>query len=286
MAFLVLSRPTSPLDLLIIVIVLAVLVGARELPKRLNASLRPLWIPVVVIVAVAGVFLLIAGAPQPLGLPPKHPATLPANVWTTLRLTGVRLQQCIGNFGWLSIPVPTWVVVVWTSCVAALTVASAALSRRCRRSLFVLALLIVALPVVLESPRINELSTWWQGRYWLPIVIGFPLVASTFDWPDRWRRDAERLRRRAVWLALALAMLLTAAQSTSFIATLRRYETAAEWVPPGGKVPVVVLFFAGAIVFVTLVVFTVARAPRDPGHLPEPESGSGREASNPEPQLA
>ena len=47
-ALLVLSRPTSPLDLVIICIVFALLVGWRGLRRRFhNPSLRPVWIPVV-----------------------------------------------------------------------------------------------------------------------------------------------------------------------------------------------------------------------------------------------
>ena len=110
-------RSTPP----IITVVVALLIGWRGLRQRLNPSLVPLWSPVLVAVIVAGGFLAVVGPPpRILGVPPLHPASLLSNMWTTLRLTGVRLRQCIGDFGWLDTPVPTWVVIVWTSCVGRL----------------------------------------------------------------------------------------------------------------------------------------------------------------------
>ena len=41
-----------------------------------------------------------------------------------------------------------------------------------------LGLSIVGLPIVLESPHIDSVGAYWQGRYWLPLAIGVPLVAS------------------------------------------------------------------------------------------------------------
>jgi Predicted membrane protein (DUF2142) len=261
---LVVSRPTSPLDAGIITIVLVLLVGWRGLRQRLNPSLVPLWVPVLVAVIVAGGFLVVVGPPPVLGVAPPHRASLLSNMWTTLRLSGDRLRQCIGDFGWLDTPVPTWVVIVWTSCVAALTALALALSAQCRRALPVLALLILAMALALESPTINTLNVWWQGRLWLPVAVGFPLVASTFQWPSRrlWDRRTDRH-----WVApavvLGVGLVLFAAQVASFTRALRRYEFGLGvraglrpiWSPPGGHDPVVVAFVVGAVVTLALVVF-------------------------------
>ena len=122
---LVLSRPTSPLDLLIIALVLAVYVGWRELREGLNPSLRTLWIPVALALAVSALFFVIDGPPHLIGVGPRHPAGLLSNIATTLRLTGGYVEQGIGNFGVLDIPAPTWVIAVWTTCLTALTAAAA-----------------------------------------------------------------------------------------------------------------------------------------------------------------
>ena len=97
----------------------------------------------------------------------------------TLRLTGPRLLQTIGDFGWLDTPAPHLTKVIWIVAVAALVVLGLAISARCRRALPLLALAIVAMPVLFEAPKLNASGTYWQGRYWLPLIVGVPLLAST-----------------------------------------------------------------------------------------------------------
>jgi hypothetical protein len=277
---LVLSRPTSPLDAAIITVVLALLIGWQGLRQRLNSSLVPLWSPVLVAAIVAGGFLVAFGAPRLTGVPPVHPAGLLSNMWTNLRFTGVRLRQCIGDFGWLDTPVPTWVVIVWTSAVAGLTVCALTLSAPCRRALPVLALLILAMPEILYAPQMDTVFVNWQGRYWLPVVVGFPLVASTLQWrsrPPGHRRVDERWV--APILVLGLGLVLLAAQVASFTRALTRYEVGlgvaaaspTRWLPPGGHYPVVAAFVVGAAVTLALVVFVVM-SPRmkvDPMSAPD-----------------
>lgn len=261
---LVLSRPTSALDLAAVVVVMAFFIGWRRLRERLNRTLAPLWIPVVVAVVVAGGFILVCGSPHLTGVAPAHPVGLLSNMWTNLRQTGADLRQCIGNFGWLDTPVPMWVVIVWGSCVAGLVALALALSASCRRALPVLVLSILALPEVLFAPEMNTFSGDWQGRYWLPLAVGIPLVASTFRWPVRShvhrRTDRERI---APALVLGLGLVLFAAQLGSFTHALTRYETGlgvragapTVWLPPGGHDPVVIAFVVGSLLTLALVVF-------------------------------
>ena len=263
---LVLSRPTSPLDAVIIAVVLAFLVGWHGMRQRLNSGLVVLWSPVLVAAIVAGGLLVAVGSPRLTGAPPVHPAGLLSNMWTNLRLSGVRLRQCIGDFGWLDTPVPTWVAIVWTSAVAGLTAFALTLSAPCRRALPVLALLILAMPEILYAPQMDTVYVNWQGRYWLPVVVGFPLVASTLQWrsrPSGRRRVDERWV--APTLVLGLGLVLLAAQVASFTRALTRYEVGlgvaagspTRWLPPGGRYPVVVAFVVGAVVTLALVVFVV-----------------------------
>ena len=272
---LVLSRPTSPLDLLIIVVVLAVYVGWRGLRERLNPSVRRLWIPVALALAVAALFLVIDGPPHLIGSPPRHPAGLLSNVATTVRLTGGYLEQCIGNFGVLNIPVPTWVTAVWTACLTALTAAALVLSAPCRRALPVVALAIVAMTIALEAPKINVVGTYFQGRYILPVVVGFPLVASSFEWRGRLLVPQRTLARSA----LVGGIVLFAAQLAAFNRTLQVYKSGqgilgqtSAWLPPGGEFPVQLVFVVGAIVTLAFVVFMMLpRVNIDP--LPTPDLG-------------
>jgi hypothetical protein len=260
---LVLSRPTSPLDAVIIVVVMTLLIGWRGLRPKV-AGLVPLWSPVLVAVIVAVGFLVAFGPPHLTGVPAAHPVGLLSNMWTNVRLTGVWLRQCIGDFGWLDTPTPSWVVIVWTSCVGGLTAVALIVSAPCRRALPALAFFILAMPEILFAPQMNAVSEPWQGRYWLPVVVGFPLVASTFRWPTRWLRYRPAIRR---WIpaavALGLGLVLLAAQIASFLHALTRYEVGlgvragspTVWLPPGGRSFVVVAFVIGAVVTLALVVF-------------------------------
>jgi hypothetical protein len=281
---LVLTRSTSPLDAAIIAVTVAFLIGWRGLRQMLHSHLALLWVPVVVAVIVAAGFLLIVGLPPLVGVAPRHPASLLSNMWTTLRLTGPRLLQCIGDFGWLDTPVPIWVMVVWTTCVAGLTAFALAISAPCRRAIPVLALLVVAMTLAVESPKMNSAGPWWQGRYWLPLLVGFPLVASTLQL--RGRADGHR---RSGWVGpaavLGLGSVLLAAQIASFAHALTRYEiglgvpagSPTVWSPPGGSDLVMVAFVIGAIVTLALVVFmTVVRREVDP--VIGLKSGSERDA--------
>jgi hypothetical protein len=262
-ALLVLSRPTSPLDAAIITVVLAFLIGWKGLRRRLNPSLVPLWSPLLATVILAGLFLAVFGLPHLTGVAPRHPAGLLSNMWTTLKLTGPRLRQCIGDFGWLDTPVPAWVVGLWTACVVGLIALALTLSSACRRALPVLALLILAMPLALESPQINTVDVYWQGRYWLPVAVGVPLVASTFTWRPR-RHEHRRIGREwvAPALTLGLGLVLLAAQIGSFEHALTRYEVGLDvpagsptfWLPPGGHDPVVVAFVGGAVLTLALAV--------------------------------
>jgi hypothetical protein len=185
-------------------------------------------------------------------------------VWLTLRLTGSRLRQGVGDFGWLDTPVPTIVVVVWALALVGLLVYGLAVSDRCRRALPLLALAILALPVIFETPELNTVGPYWQGRYWLPLALGLPLVASSVRLgkthqvaPGRWARPAS-LRLTGF---LGVGLLLVGGQVVAFLAALHRYETGigaapgspVEWSPPGGTVIVTSLFVMGQLLLLALL---------------------------------
>ena len=111
---LILSRPISPANAGVILIVLGTLVGwrrSRAILRRPN--IRPLWLTAALATVLAGFYLLMAGLPDLLGEPSEPPFSITGAVWLTLRLTGQRLRQCVGDFGWVDTPAPAWVVALW-----------------------------------------------------------------------------------------------------------------------------------------------------------------------------
>ncbi len=110
------SRPISPVNAGIVLVVLAVLAGRSRL-RALAASTgaRLLAAAVVVAVAVAGVLAVVGGTPQLLGTRTVPPLSFGAAFHEVLTLDPSRLQQAIGLFGWTDTPIPTWVTVAWTT---------------------------------------------------------------------------------------------------------------------------------------------------------------------------
>lgn len=226
---LILCRPTSWVTALVILLVLGVLGGWKRC-RQLVGTLRPLWITLALALAVAGSFLLIVGTPTLLGIK-EHPSlSLAGSIRLTLRLMGGQLRQTIGVFGWLDISAPTWVIALWVAAIVALVAYALAVSQRARRALPLVALAVFAYPFLFETSQLNTVGPYWQGRYWLPLAVGLPLVAAAVVPP---------LKRS--WV-LGVGILLAGAQLGAFISTLNAYNghpvrpgSSALWVPPGGS---------------------------------------------------
>ena len=180
---------------------------------------------------------MISGSPELLGAPQKPPLSLLSNIWLTLRLTGERGVQTIASFGWLDTPAPHIVTLLWVCAVVGICAYGLARSARCRRVLPLLILVIVVLPVVFESPRINGVGTYWQGRYWLPLAVGLPLIAAVAE-----------IRRWSPWIALV--GLLVVAQIATFSIALHRFD----WSPPASTAVVVTMFVIGQLLLTAFVV--------------------------------
>jgi Predicted membrane protein (DUF2142) len=244
---LVLTRPTSPANALLILAVLGVLCGWRRCRELAN-TLRPLGAVIIGAVAVSACFLLVFGAPSPIGIGEHPPLSLASGVWLTLRLMGGQLRQTIGDFGWLNLPAPTWVIVLWIVVVAVLVTRGLVVSPRLRRALPLLGVAIFACPFLFETPLLNTVGPGWQGRYWLPLAVGLPLAASTVRPP---------LRR--AWV-LVVSGVVFVAQLGAFWSALRAYnglpvrpKSSVLWHPPGGAALTIAVFVVGQVLLVGLV---------------------------------
>jgi hypothetical protein len=143
-------------------------------------------------------------------------------------------------------------------------------SRRARFALPLLAAAIVLMPVVFESPQMNTVGTYWQGRYWLPLLVGLPLVASSVLPRTIFGAALSAVHARYWRVAgfAALVALLVAAELGAFLTALQRYETglgtkpagAVDWAPQGGTALVIALFVIGQLLLVGFVAWNSLHA--------------------------
>ncbi len=262
---LILTRPASPLNAAIIVITLAIVTGwSRFRGLVRDKGTFVIRLSVVIALIVCAVELIVGGIPALTGLPQRPPFSIWRSMWWTFSLTLHRLRQGVGSFGWLDTPVPEAVWVIWATVFAMATAAGLYVSSRCRRALPFLALVIVVMPVAFESPKIDSVGIYWQGRYWLPLLIGLPLVVAS-QAPIR-----KGVRRRTLTLTTTLAVcglgvVLACAQVWSFVSALQRYEyglgtgpgAIGHWAPPGGADFVTGLFVFGMTLFVGFIAYNV-----------------------------
>jgi hypothetical protein len=101
--------------------------------------------------------------------------------------TGTHLTEAIGVLGWLDTPVPTTAVYLWIVGLGMLA-AAPLMASGWRQVISASSILVVGVVAgwVLEYVRDDPLGTW-QGRYYLPLLVGVPVVLgqSRPQWPVR-----------------------------------------------------------------------------------------------------
>jgi hypothetical protein len=93
--------------------------------------------------------------------------------------TGLNIVEAIGVLGWLDAPVPLTMVMLYLLGIGAL-VTLTILCKDHRTLVTVGAILAVAIAAswVLELYSGNVTSTYWQGRYYLGLLMGIPLLLA------------------------------------------------------------------------------------------------------------
>jgi hypothetical protein len=286
---LILSRPISPYNAAVIVVALALLLGwarSRELLRK--RSFRPIWVLAIASAVFAGCYLLAVGEPYLEGTPKTPPLDLIGSISLTLHLSGSRLLQCVGDFGWVAIPAPRWVQVVWIMALVGLLAYGLAVSRRVRRALPFLVLAIVVMPVIFESPRIDSVGLYWSGRYWLPLAVGLPLLASGAE-PHRTYKRVRATVSASQQLGgfIGVGAVLIAAQVASFVIALydwvgsNKVLGTYEWSPLIAPPLVVTLFIVGQILLLGFLTWNYLDTERIPvflatgGRRPSEKPGNG-----------
>jgi hypothetical protein len=241
------TRPGSPLLAGLIAVCLGI-AASRAFWREALAGRR--WVAPVLIAAVgaivAAAWLLLVQPTASLGgeADPAlaDPAAAVAGAWG---LMPRYLREQLAVFGLLNLPAHPATLWLLGLTIGALVLAGLVMGRgRLRVSLAIVAVLVVALPVVAQIPTAADLGLIWQGRYGLPFTIGLPVLAMAAVVS---RARGAVLARRAAPVLVAVAVL---GHVASFVWALWRYAwgfghspltDSLQWEPPLGVVPLAAL---------------------------------------------
>jgi Predicted membrane protein (DUF2142) len=258
---LVLSRFLSPGFAVMILVVASATASRTALASVLrDRRLRASLVAVGICAAIGVTFTVATGSLQ--GLGGGKPTRVDNAWWATLGLTPDFIRQTLGWFGWLDTPPSAMTEFGWLLVIG--TLLGAALLGGKGRTLLALAATIaltVAVPVIVQAPRLLEFGLTWQGRHELPLAVGIPLLAVVAA-AQRPTGSETGLRR----LAIVCTCVIGLVQVHALWWALHRYTVGLDseqfglwggpWQPPGGSV--LWLGLVGAFA-VALVVMTVRR---------------------------
>jgi hypothetical protein len=128
--------------------------------------------------------------------------------------TGGDLTEAIGVLGWLDTPLPTTAVFAWLVGVGVLVGAGIVAARwDALRTAAVILVVGVYASWVLTMLQNDATGTYWQGRYYLPLLVGIPVVLSAIQLPDA-------VSRRIGMTAAVIALVVS---NAAMFAMLRRF---------------------------------------------------------------
>lgn len=245
---LVLARPLSPFWAFLIGVTVLVLAGRR----RVAAALRHRRVQLALgaaalcgVLALAWIFTQHALDHLPVsGNIPKNLSDV-SIFFGALGQTGLLLRSAIGEFGWLSTQSPLGTYLTWYAGLALVGGLAAVTARR--RELWVLAGVAVAavlVPVVILAVPARQYGFAGQGRDFLPLTVGLPLVAAAIA------GGSELLVRHRARAVTGVTVLVAAAQVLAFGQALRRNAVGlggpinylnGAWRPPLGALVLTIL---------------------------------------------
>ena len=167
--------------------------------------------------------------------------------------TGENLRQAIGSLGWLDTPVPTSMVMLWLIGLGALLGGALGSDRR-DGVLVAMATVIIGVGAswALAVAQSDRFGANWQGRYYLPLLVGVPIVLGQTTRP--WA-GTRRLGLSVVGIAIIVL-------NVSLGALMRRFGVGTggvlvpwRWDTFGAPVPLVALLLVHALASVVLFVW-------------------------------
>jgi hypothetical protein len=236
-ALLVLSRPASPVWLVIGLGVIGLWAGRRRFSRSITAT-RGWW-------AVAGILLgAIAlnrvwearyGSHVAVDTGQLH-AGLVAGVHEWWRA----LPELVGKFGYINVKLPLPLVLLWLAALVAVLAAATRGSRRDQLSLAAMVAAAVVLPPVFYALFTRPTGFGLQGRQLLPALVVLPLLAGEVLYEARGRLTA----RGVSWLAWMVPGVVAVVQVGAWYTNAKRFAVGvsgpvwflpdASWSPPLG----------------------------------------------------
>lgn len=212
------SDARSTTGLLAVPLLPVVAVGARAVWRRASAQ----GVVVQVVAAAAGVAVATAAVYAAMSV---RDGGIDREVLRIIfNRTGERLEQAVGLLGWLDTPIPASTSLLWF--VALGVVAAVAILADDHRGLL-LGTATVAVALVgswtVEMAEGDPTGTYYQGRYYLPLLVGVPIAfAAVRGRPP----GSERLGRYIGVVALVVV-------NVALAAAMRRWGVgnAGPWVP-------------------------------------------------------
>ncbi|KAB1659483.1 DUF2142 domain-containing protein [Pseudoclavibacter chungangensis] len=187
-------------------------------------------------------------------------------------------QGYIGSFGWLDALLPKGFVSLWTGVMFVIVIAGLLLGRGWSRlRLFVMAIVFVLIPPLLQGSQWYTLGYIWQERYVLAILVAL-LIAAGVALDDGTIQP--KLVQRAPTVFTTLLVTLVAIHSFGFIMVVKRYAVGTfdgdgwslllqptQWNPPGGTFTIWIIYTLTASLAAALVYRLVLERPLLPARL-------------------
>jgi hypothetical protein len=164
----------------------------------------------------------------------------------------VILRQSVGAFGTSYLPLPLWVIALWSAtALGGVVLAGVRGSGRVRLLLALVAFGTLLLPVTTDGFNLPNIGFPWQGRYGLPLTVGLVILAFGVV-------DTSRRAMRTAGVAATVAALVV--QVAAFVAIGRRlgmgtvrgndvldYVLDPRWEPPWPAAVLLVLMLVAVI---------------------------------------
>lgn len=263
-----LTRVLSPLWTVFIAATFIAIGPATSVPALFRRSRVRAWFAACVVAGLVAVtwdlaadaFATEPGTPLPAGTTGPHIVVL------AVERLDLLVTSSIGQFGWLSTPSPYGIIVAWLGALGTVVLVAVCLARR-RGAATLLGNLLawLVVPVALAVAEARKDGILGQGRDYMGLAVGIPIVAAVVAG----QRFVDR--RTTLRLATVIVTVLAACQVGDFYAALRRNtvgingpidafaSVANVWHPPV-PAPVLVIVFTAAMVAFALVLRSAAFA--------------------------